>query len=109
MNLRFTYLLLKNFQVCHCEFIFIKLGSVCYREPGCCGFHLRKKLNQLTHLIDACAVYEDILWKRISGKRAFLAIDNVWNDSQSIKQAKLIREAPFHKESLVTVTARSVN
>jgi hypothetical protein len=50
---------------------------------------------------------KDILWKRISSQRTFLAIDNIWNDSQSIKHAKMILGAPFHKESLVIVTARS--
>ena len=48
------------------------------------------------------------LKQHISKQRSFLAIDNVSEDYQSIKQAKMYLEAPFHEDSLVIVTARSL-
>jgi hypothetical protein len=50
-----------------------------------------------------------LVHKRISRQRAFLALDNIWDDSQSLNHARTILEAPFHKGSLVIVTARSKN
>jgi len=47
------------------------------------------------------------LYKSLSQQRIFLAIDNVWDDLESSKQAKMYLEAPYHKDSLVMVTSRS--
>jgi hypothetical protein len=49
----------------------------------------------------------DILQRTLSGKRTFLAVDNVWDDHQSLKQAKMFLEGPFCEGSLVIVTSRS--
>jgi len=43
----------------------------------------------------------------LSKQRVLLAIDNVLDDYESIKHAKMFLEVPFHEESLVIVTARS--
>jgi hypothetical protein len=50
---------------------------------------------------------KDILEKRISSQKTFLALDNVWDDFQSLQDARMILEAPFLKGSLVIVIARS--
>jgi hypothetical protein len=50
-----------------------------------------------------------LVQERISRQRAFLALDNIWDDSQSLNHARTILQAPFHKGSLVIVTARSKN
>ena len=48
-----------------------------------------------------------LVQERISRQRTFLALDNVWDDSQSLVHVRSILKAPFHKGSLVIVTARS--
>jgi hypothetical protein len=50
---------------------------------------------------------EDILRTRISSQVTFLALDNVWDDSLSLKHGRMVLEAPYNKGSLVIVTARS--
>jgi hypothetical protein len=49
----------------------------------------------------------DILRRTLSRERTFLAVDNVWDDHQSLKQAKMFLEGPFCEGSLVIVTSRS--
>ena len=49
----------------------------------------------------------DILRKTLLRERTFLAVDNVWDDHQSLKQAKMFLEGPFCEGSLVIVTSRS--
>jgi hypothetical protein len=48
-----------------------------------------------------------ILQKTLSRERTFLAVDNVWDDHQSIQQAKMFLESRFCEGSLVIVTSRS--
>ena len=48
-----------------------------------------------------------ILYSQLHRQRTFLAVDNVWDSHESIQQAKMFLEAPFHGESLVIVTSRS--
>jgi len=40
-------------------------------------------------------------------QKTFLAIDNVWDNTKSIKQALMFLQAPFHPDSLVLVTTRA--
>jgi hypothetical protein len=49
----------------------------------------------------------DILRRTLSRERTFLAVDNVWDDHQSIEQAKMFLKGPFCEGSLVIVTSRS--
>ena len=41
-------------------------------------------------------------------QKTFLAIDNVWDESQSIDGAKVFLQSHFHDESVVMVTSRSL-
>jgi hypothetical protein len=49
----------------------------------------------------------DILRRTLSRERTFLAVDNVWDDHESIEQAKMFLKGPFCEGSLVIVTSRS--
>ena len=50
---------------------------------------------------------EDVLLKlEIWEQKTFLTIDNVWDDSKSLAQAKLFLRAPFVKGSWVIITSR---
>ena len=53
-----------------------------------------------------CLQWQSLLRKRIEYK-VFLAIDNVWNEDISRKQAEVLLEMGFHPDSLVIVTSRS--
>lgn len=44
----------------------------------------------------------------MSNQKTFLAIDNVWDDSKSIKGAKMYLQAHFHEGSVVMVTSHSL-
>jgi hypothetical protein len=48
-----------------------------------------------------------ILQRTLSRERTFLAVDNVWDDHESIQQAKMFLESRFCEGSLVIVTSRS--
>ena len=52
----------------------------------------------------------DILWKQSSWKKqkTFLAIDNVWDDVESLERARMYLKAPFEEGSMVIVTSRSL-
>jgi hypothetical protein len=49
----------------------------------------------------------DILQRILFRERTFLVVDNVWDDHQSLKQAKMFLESRFCEGSLVIVTSRS--
>ncbi|KAG0592267.1 hypothetical protein M758_1G231600 [Ceratodon purpureus] len=42
-------------------------------------------------------------WKQ----KTFLAVDNVWDDTKSLEQAKMFVNIPFHEGSVIMVTARA--
>lgn len=49
----------------------------------------------------------DILWNQNSWKhKTFLAVDNVWDDAESLNQARMYLRAPFPEGSMVIVTSR---
>ncbi|KAG0584041.1 hypothetical protein KC19_3G180800 [Ceratodon purpureus] len=50
----------------------------------------------------------DILRKSMSKQKIFLAIDNVWDDSKSIEDAKMYLQTNYHEGSVVLVTSRSL-
>ena len=49
---------------------------------------------------------EDVLLKTTWKKKSFLTIDNVWDDSDSLEQARLYLRAPFVEGSWVIITSR---
>jgi hypothetical protein len=51
--------------------------------------------------------YKDILWKCIFSQRSVLALDNVWDDFESLKLKRMVLEAPYNEGSLGSVTTRS--
>ena len=57
-----------------------------------------------------CLQCRDILCKRVSWEHAaFLALDNLWDDTESIEHAKMfLQEAAFPERSVVMVTARTL-
>ncbi|KAG0606625.1 hypothetical protein M758_9G156100 [Ceratodon purpureus] len=78
--------------------------------------HLQEVLRRLTRTReeDRCGLNEgeckDILCKRVSWEQpAFLALDNLWDDTESIEHAKMfLQEAAFPEGSVVMVTARTL-
>ncbi|KAG0605640.1 hypothetical protein M758_9G075900 [Ceratodon purpureus] len=57
-----------------------------------------------------CLQCKDILYKSVSWEQpAFLALDNLWDDTKSIEHAKMfLQEAAFPEGSVVMVTARTL-
>ncbi|KAG0561695.1 hypothetical protein KC19_9G084600 [Ceratodon purpureus] len=79
-------------------------------------FHLQAVLKKLTSTSEEvlCGLNEgeckDILCKSVAWEQpAFLALDNLWDDSASIEHARMfLQEAAFPEGSVVMVTARSL-
>ncbi|KAG0605542.1 hypothetical protein M758_9G067200 [Ceratodon purpureus] len=79
-------------------------------------WHLHEVLKKLTRTSEEVlrdldeGKCKDILCKRVSWEQpAFLALDNLWDDSLSIEHAKVfLHHAAFREGSIVMVTARTL-
>ncbi|KAG0623537.1 hypothetical protein M758_3G181400 [Ceratodon purpureus] len=91
-------------------------GRVRHVEFGYGSFEglLKEVLRKLLNIDQECLDELDtgqchgILRKSMRKQKVFLAIDNVWDDSKSIEDARMYLQTDYHKGSVVVVTSRSL-